>query len=79
LPDCAALKLSPICGLEGFLHDGRPLEALHVLDIALAAVSDSGEGRAVKREALRLLLEQSGGKNLWERMWIASEIPGLDA
>lgn len=62
-----------------FLGERRPLEALHLLDIALAAEPASPLGRAVKREALQLLLEQSGGKNLWERMWIAAEIRALDA
>jgi len=30
--------------------------------------SDSMLGREVKREALQLLLQQTGGKNLWERL-----------
>jgi hypothetical protein len=62
-----------------FVGDAKPLEALHLLDIALAAAPDSTLARTVKREALTLLLEQSGGKNLWERMWIAAEIRELDA
>jgi alkyl sulfatase BDS1-like metallo-beta-lactamase superfamily hydrolase len=60
-----------------FVTNGKPLEALHVLDIALAAAPSSELARAVKREALEVLLEQTGGKNLWERMWIASEIRAL--
>jgi alkyl sulfatase BDS1-like metallo-beta-lactamase superfamily hydrolase len=63
---------------RGFVAEGKPLEALHLLGIASAAAPDSALGRAVKREALTLLLEQSGGKNLWERMWIAAEIRDLD-
>jgi alkyl sulfatase BDS1-like metallo-beta-lactamase superfamily hydrolase len=62
-----------------FLGDGKPLEALHLLDIALAAAPDSQASRDVKREALELLLEQTGGRNLWERMWIASQIRELDS
>jgi alkyl sulfatase BDS1-like metallo-beta-lactamase superfamily hydrolase len=62
-----------------FVTDKKPLEALHLLDIALAAEPDAPLARDVKREALELLLEQSGGKNLWERMWIASELRALDA
>jgi alkyl sulfatase BDS1-like metallo-beta-lactamase superfamily hydrolase len=62
-----------------FVVDGRPLEALHVLDIALAAEPNSKLARDARREALELLLEQSGGKNLWERMWIAAELRALEA
>jgi alkyl sulfatase BDS1-like metallo-beta-lactamase superfamily hydrolase len=61
-----------------FVEDGKPLEALHLLDIALAAEPSSKSAREAKRNALQVLLEQSGGKNLWERMWIASEIRALD-
>lgn len=64
---------------RGFVAEDKPLEALHLLDIALAAEPASALGRTVKREALTLLLAQSGGKNLWERMWIAAEIRDLDA
>jgi alkyl sulfatase BDS1-like metallo-beta-lactamase superfamily hydrolase len=62
-----------------FVTNKKPLEALHMLDIALAAEPSSKRGRDVKREALELLLAQSGGKNLWERMWIASELRALEA
>ena len=62
---------------QKFVAEGKPLEALQLLDIALAAEPDSALGRTVKREALTLLLDQSGGKNLWERMWIAAEIRDL--
>jgi hypothetical protein len=55
----------------------KPLEALHLLDVALTAEPGLASGIEVKREALKLLLEQSGGKNLWERMWIASELRAL--
>jgi alkyl sulfatase BDS1-like metallo-beta-lactamase superfamily hydrolase len=62
-----------------FVSDAKPLEALHMLDVALGAEPDSSLARDVKRAALELLLEQSGGKNLWERMWIAAEIRALEA
>jgi alkyl sulfatase BDS1-like metallo-beta-lactamase superfamily hydrolase len=64
---------------RGFVADGKPLEALHMLDIALAAEPASGAAREVKREALKLLVVQTGGKNLWERMWIAAELRELEA
>lgn len=63
---------------RGFVAEGKPLEALHLLDIALAADPASTLGREVKREALALLLEQSGGNNLWERRWITAETNDLD-
>jgi alkyl sulfatase BDS1-like metallo-beta-lactamase superfamily hydrolase len=62
---------------KAFLTEGKPLEALHVLDIALAAQPGCLLGRQVKGDALRLLNEQTGGKNLWERMWIAAETRDL--
>jgi alkyl sulfatase BDS1-like metallo-beta-lactamase superfamily hydrolase len=61
-----------------FVRDGKPLEALHLLDVALATDPASALGREVKREALQLLGEQTGGQNLWERMSIAAELRELD-
>jgi alkyl sulfatase BDS1-like metallo-beta-lactamase superfamily hydrolase len=63
---------------RGFVKDGGPLEALHLLDLALAAEPRSELARQAKREALELLLQQCGGTNLWERMWIASELRALE-
>jgi alkyl sulfatase BDS1-like metallo-beta-lactamase superfamily hydrolase len=57
-----------------FVLHGEPLEALHLLDIALAVDAASMLARQVKRDALLLLDHQTGGRNLWERRWIASEI-----
>ena len=62
---------------QKFVTEGKPLEALHLLDIALAATPGAKLARNVKRAALTLLLDQSGGQNLWERMWIAAEIRDL--
>jgi alkyl sulfatase BDS1-like metallo-beta-lactamase superfamily hydrolase len=61
-----------------FVEEGRPLEALHLTDIALAAEPKSPAAQAAARAAYELLLVQSGGKNLWERMWIASQLKKLD-
>lgn len=63
---------------QKFVDEQKPLEALHLTDIALAAAPDSALGRSVKRAALTLLLAQSSGKNLWERMWIGAEIRDLE-
>lgn len=61
-----------------FVEAGKPLEALHMLDIVLAAEPGSAAARDVKRAALQRLLAQSSGKNLWERMWIAAELRALE-
>jgi alkyl sulfatase BDS1-like metallo-beta-lactamase superfamily hydrolase len=62
---------------RAFVTKGKPLEALHLLDVALAAEPASKVAREVKRAALELLNVQTGGKNLWERMSIAAEIREL--
>lgn len=60
-----------------FVKADRPLEAIHLLDIASAAEPQSPLVREVKREALVLLDQQTGGNNLWERRWIATELAEL--
>lgn len=62
---------------RGFLEEGKPLEALHLLDIAIDADADCNVAKQAKHEALMLLDKQTGGKNLWERRWIASQIEEL--
>ncbi len=57
---------------------GRPLEAIHLLDIALGVEPDHAEGRQVKKAALENLLAASGGSNLSETMWLKAEIAGID-
>ena len=61
-----------------FAAAGKPIEALHLLDIVLGADSQSEHARQVKREALEVLLAQTGGQNLWERMWISAELRELE-
>lgn len=61
-----------------FISQGKPLEALHLLDIALNADPGSAVARKAKRDALELLRRSSGGKNFWERMWIAAELRELE-
>jgi alkyl sulfatase BDS1-like metallo-beta-lactamase superfamily hydrolase len=61
-----------------FVIRGKPLEALHLLDIALGVEPNSATARVTKRQALQALLRESDGKNLWERMWITSEIRALE-
>ena len=61
------------------VNDGRPLEALHLLDIALDAEPSSADALAVKKDALQVLLRESGGTNLSETMWLKSEIAATEA
>lgn len=62
---------------SAFVNTEQPLEALYLLDMALAADSGSIAAKQVKRDALLLLDHQTGGQNLWERRWIASQIADL--
>jgi glyoxylase-like metal-dependent hydrolase (beta-lactamase superfamily II) len=61
------------------LSDGRSLEAIHLLDIALATEHTHAEALAVKKEALQALQRESGGINLSEVMWLKSELAAVDA
>ncbi len=61
------------------LDAGEPLEALHLIDIALGADPAEKSALEVKRDASQLLLEQSGGQNLSETMWLRSEIAECEA
>lgn len=55
---------------------GRPVEALHVTDLVLAAEPDHPEARAVAAEASRLLL--AGSDNFWESAWLRRSIDRLE-
>ena len=56
------------------LADGRPVEAIHLLDIALDADPSNGAALAAKRDALECLLAQGGSTNLSETMWLKAEL-----
>jgi alkyl sulfatase BDS1-like metallo-beta-lactamase superfamily hydrolase len=56
----------------------KPLEALHLLDVALAAEPTNVDALTVKKEALQLILKESGGQNLSEAMWLKSEITATE-
>jgi alkyl sulfatase BDS1-like metallo-beta-lactamase superfamily hydrolase len=60
------------------LDQGRPLEAIHLLDIALGVDPKNADGLAVKRAALTFLTAESGGTNLSETMWLRSEIAAVE-
>lgn len=56
----------------GHLEAGRPLEALHLTDIVLAAEPGSAAGRALAVRAHRRLLDDTS--NFWERAWLRRSI-----
>lgn len=57
----------------------RPLEAIHLIDIALSVEPTHREALEVKKAALSALLAASGSKNLSETMWLRSEISETEA
>jgi alkyl sulfatase BDS1-like metallo-beta-lactamase superfamily hydrolase len=61
------------------LAAGQPLEALHLVAIALGAEPDNRAALTIKRNASQQLLEQSGQSNLSETMWLRSEIAEVEA
>jgi alkyl sulfatase BDS1-like metallo-beta-lactamase superfamily hydrolase len=54
--------------------EARPLEALHLTDIALSADPVHREARQAQIAALELLLERSGLENYSEVAWLRSEL-----
>jgi glyoxylase-like metal-dependent hydrolase (beta-lactamase superfamily II) len=60
------------------LGRGEPLEALHLLDVALGAEPANADALAVKKDALQKLLADCGGQNLSETMWLKSEIAATE-
>lgn len=61
------------------LAEDKPLEALHLTDIALDAAPANVAALTVKKDASARLLELSGSTNLSETMWLRSEIRDIDA
>jgi alkyl sulfatase BDS1-like metallo-beta-lactamase superfamily hydrolase len=59
---------------QAHVEAGRPLQALHLLDIALGVAKGHSESLIVKLAALEALLAQSGSVNLSLTMWLRSEI-----
>jgi len=56
------------------LDQGEPLEALHLVAIALGADPGNRAALIVRKDASQILLERSGQANLSETMWLRSEI-----
>jgi alkyl sulfatase BDS1-like metallo-beta-lactamase superfamily hydrolase len=64
---------------RALIAEGKPIEALYLTDIARAAAPQSSLAKDAAREALELLQAQTGGTNLWERMWIVSQLQELES
>jgi alkyl sulfatase BDS1-like metallo-beta-lactamase superfamily hydrolase len=61
------------------IDDDRPLEALHLLDIALGAEPQCAAALTAKKTALQSLQHACGEENLSETMWLRAEIAAVDA
>jgi glyoxylase-like metal-dependent hydrolase (beta-lactamase superfamily II) len=64
---------------QAHVDGGRPLEALHLLDIALGAEPGNRDALIAKKAASEALLAAGGGANLSETMWLRSEIAEIEA
>lgn len=60
------------------IAEGKPLEAIHLTDIALGAEPDNAVALTAKKDGLAMLLQQSGQSNLSETMWLRSEIAAAE-
>lgn len=60
------------------LAAGQPLEALHLLDVALGAEPRCVEALQAKKAVLQRLLADAGSTNLSETMWLRSELALVD-
>lgn len=64
---------------KALLDADKPLEALHLVDIALGVDPAEVTALAVKKHACQLLLARGGGVNLSETMWLKAEIAEAEA
>ncbi|SPM32719.1 Alkyl sulfatase BDS1 and related hydrolases, metallo-beta-lactamase superfamily [Mycobacterium rhizamassiliense] len=60
----------------GHVEAGRPLQALHLIDMVLAHAPADADALAVKRQALERLLADSGRENHSEVQWLEQELNG---
>lgn len=61
------------------LEADQPLEALHLLEVALDAEPSNPDALAAKKSVLGKLIEQSGGSNLSEVMWLKTELSNTES
>ncbi|WP_310531964.1 MBL fold metallo-hydrolase [Novosphingobium sp.] len=59
---------------KALLDADKPLEALHLVDVALGVDGAEPTALVVKKHACQLLLARGGGQNLSETMWLKAEI-----
>jgi len=59
---------------QGYFTRGEPLKAIHLADLVLAAEPDNCDGLRIRLHAHKQLLDQCGGENFSEVMWLNSEI-----
>jgi alkyl sulfatase BDS1-like metallo-beta-lactamase superfamily hydrolase len=64
---------------EQYLASDQPLEALHLVQVALQAEPANPRALEVKIAAHQQLLKASGGENFSEVMWLKSEIAGAES
>ncbi|PLK26188.1 MBL fold metallo-hydrolase [Novosphingobium sp. TH158] len=64
---------------KALLDADKPLEALHLVDIALGVDPAEKRALAVKKHACQLLLARGGAVNLSETMWLKAEIAETEA
>ncbi len=64
---------------EHYIADAKPLEALHLVQIALQAEPANERALRARVGAHQQLLEASGGENFSEVMWLKSEIAAAEA
>jgi alkyl sulfatase BDS1-like metallo-beta-lactamase superfamily hydrolase len=63
---------------QAHVEAGRPLEAIHLLDIVKGAEPGNKRALAVYKTAHEHLLTASGSSNLSETMWLKSEIAAVE-
>ncbi|QIG81953.1 MBL fold metallo-hydrolase [Sphingosinithalassobacter tenebrarum] len=61
-----------------YVAENKPLQALHLTDIALDAEPEHEGALIAKKAALEALLAASGGSNLSETMWLKAEIGAVE-
>jgi alkyl sulfatase BDS1-like metallo-beta-lactamase superfamily hydrolase len=60
-----------------YLSEGRPLEAMHLAEAALAAAPESAAALRAKLEATELLLARGTRENFSETRWLEAEVRAL--
>ena len=81
-PEVVALAGGPAAlaqAAQKHVASGQPLEALHLVDMALAAEPANRAALLAKQAALKLLLEQRGPQNFQEAGWLRATLRQTEA